>query len=221
MRSILVAPTVAFISALAISPAAFAQNQNYHYGMNAHDVSDMTADKMTELGADVIRVVFAWDSIEPSCKGCLNWAQTDAWRDEAARTGHVIYGTLGYTPRWANGGGPVVSAPPLDYQDWYNFVFAVVDRYKDDVFLWGIWNEPNLDIYLQDGSLKVYGALANTAHAAIRAANPRCARARPRSEPSRADERMVRRRDDRLGQSIRHRDVALVFRRPAARVDDG
>ena len=54
----------------------------YHYGMNAHDVSGRTADKMTELGADIVRVVYAWDVIEASCKGCFDWSQTDAWRDE-------------------------------------------------------------------------------------------------------------------------------------------
>ena len=52
-------------------------------------------------------------------------------------------------------------------------MFAVVDRYKNDVFLWGIWNEPNLDIYLRERySLKLYKRFANTAHTAIRAANP-------------------------------------------------
>ena len=40
-------------------------------------------------------------------------------------------------------------------QDWYDFVFATVDRYKDDVFLWGVWNEPNLDTYLKNGDLAV------------------------------------------------------------------
>ena len=63
-------------------------------------------------------------------------------------------------------------APPLDAGDWYDFVFAVVDRYKDDIVLWGVWNEPNLNLYLKNGDIGVYEQLVRTAHEAIRNANP-------------------------------------------------
>jgi len=152
------------------SVPAFAQQVDY--GMNAHDVSHMTADKMVELGATIIRVVYGWDRIEPDCKGCFTWDRTDVWRDEARRTGRKIFGILAYPPRWANGGAPI-NTPPLDNQDWYDFVYATVDRYKDDVFLWGIWNEPNLNSYFRNGDLEAYEALVRTAASAIRAANPR------------------------------------------------
>ena len=148
-----------------------ASAQNPRYGMNARLFDDQMADKLIELGAGTVRLVFGWDIIEPSCKGCFNWSMTDPWRDEAHRKKLAIYGTLGYTPRWANGGHSY-NYPPLNYQDWYDFVYAVAARYKDDIFLWGIWNEPNLDSYLRDGDLKTYQALVVTAHAAIRAANP-------------------------------------------------
>jgi hypothetical protein len=126
---------------------------------------------MTELGAGIVRVVYGWDVIEPSCRGCFNWSTTDAWRDEAASTGRAIFGTLAYTPGWANGGA-AFNTPPLSYQDWYDFVYATVDRYKDDVFLWGVWNEPNLDTYLRNGDLAAYEQLVQTAESAIHAANP-------------------------------------------------
>src|SRR5215475_5023574 len=148
---------------------AFAQNA--HYGMNAHDVSAMTADKMVELGAGIVRVVYGWDRIEPDCKGCFTWERTDVWRDEARRTGRAIFGTLAYTPRWANGGAPI-NTPPLRVEDWYDFVYATADRYKDDVFLWGIWNEPNLDSYFRNADLGAYEALVRVAASAIHAANP-------------------------------------------------
>jgi hypothetical protein len=164
---------VCFLGCL-VSPA-LAQNVPYgqygHYGMNAHDVGPATAGKMTELGAGIVRVVYGWDVIEPSCRGCFNWSTTDAWRDEAASTGRAIFGTLAYTPGWANGGA-AFNTPPLSYQDWYDFVYATVDRYKDDVFLWGVWNEPNLDTYLRNGDLAAYEQLVQTAESAIHAANP-------------------------------------------------
>lgn len=159
----------AFSHVILFAGAAFGETP-YHYGMNAHDVSRTTTDKMTELGADVIRVVFGWDVIEPNCKGCFNWSTTDAWRDEARRTKHALFVTLAFTPGWANG-GQTIQTPPSNYQDWYDFVFAAASRYKDDIVLWGIWNEPNLDQYLKNSDMDAYEQLVRTGQAAIRAAN--------------------------------------------------
>lgn len=148
-----------------------AHAQNLHYGMNTRVLTPAMADKAAELGAGVIRLAFGWDVIEP-CKGCFEWKTTDAWRDEAKRSGRTIFASLAYAPQWANGGHPF-NYPPLVMKDWYDFVFATVTRYRDDIFLWGVWNEPNLGIYLQGASLDTYRDLAITARAAITAANPR------------------------------------------------
>lgn len=161
----------------AVAPSRNARAQtpiapNLHYGMNTRVITPEMADKMAELGAGVIRVPYGWDLIEPACKGCFDWTTTDAWRDEAKRTHRVIFGSLAYAPRWANGGHPY-NYPPLVYSDWYDFVYATALRYKDDIFLWGVWNEPNLDVFLQGTSIEVYTNLALTARSAIRAANPR------------------------------------------------
>jgi hypothetical protein len=152
--------------------AAPAAAQDVHYGMNTRVLTAPMADKMVELGAGVVRLAYGWDVIEASCKGCFHWETTDAWRDQATRTHRTIYATLAYAPAWANGGHPY-RYPPLNYQDWYDFVFATVSRYRDDIHLWGVWNEPNLDEYLQGADPRVYRALVITARAAIRAADPR------------------------------------------------
>jgi hypothetical protein len=163
-----------FIVVASCARSAFAQPLTY--GMNVqldvHPQSAPVADKLKELGASVLRVPFGWDIIEARCKGCFDWNAPDAWRDQARRTGRTIFASLGFTPQWANGGKPY-SYPPLNYDDWYDFVYAVVSRYRDDIFLWGIWNEPNLDSYVHGGDLRAYEALAATARAAILAANPR------------------------------------------------
>lgn len=145
--------------------------QNYRYGIGALSLPAQAADKLVELGAGTVRLVYGWDVIEPNCKGCFNWTVTDGWRDEARRTNRAIYGLLAYTPGWAND-GQHYNYPPLRYEDWYDFVYAVAERYRDDVFQWGIWNEPNLDGFLHDADLNVYQTLVSTARAAIRAANP-------------------------------------------------
>jgi cellulase (glycosyl hydrolase family 5) len=151
--------------------AAAAAGQSLHYGMNTRVLTPQMADKAAELGAGVVRLAYGWDVIEPR-KGAFDWSVTDGWRDEAKRTGRAIFGSLAYTPAWANG-GRAFNDPPADMRDWYDFVFATVSRYKDDVFLWGIWNEPNLDQYLRGADLDVYRSLVVAGRAAIRAANPR------------------------------------------------
>lgn len=155
----------------ALSAASSVAAQDFHYGMNTRVLTPPIADKMAELGAGLVRLAYGWDVIEPNCKGCFDWTTTDAWRDEAKRTHRAIFASLAYAPAWANGGLPY-RYPPVNYQDWYDFVFATVTRYRDDVYLWGVWNEPNLDQYLQGADPKVYRSLVITARAAIRAANP-------------------------------------------------
>ena len=81
--------------------------------MNTRVLTPPMADKMAELGAGVVRLAFGWDVIEPDCKGCFNWATTDAWRDEAKRTHRAIFASLAYAPAWANGGHPY-RYPPLE-----------------------------------------------------------------------------------------------------------
>jgi len=163
--------TIPVVILLLACGARWASAQSLRYGMNTRVLTPQMADKMAELDAGVVRLPFGWDLIEPACKGCYNWDQTDAWRDEARRTGRTIFASLGYTPAWANGGQPY-QYPPLNFQDWYDFVFAVVSRYRDDIHLWGVWNEPNIDVFLKDTDLRTYRSLAVMAHAAIRAANP-------------------------------------------------
>lgn len=165
--------TLAVLVVLSFAPvaSAFAQPPAT-YGMNLRPLSSVQADTMVELGASTARVVFGWDTIEPNCKGCFEWTTTDAWVLDARRTGLRIAGTLAYSPKWANGGRHY-SYPPLDYMNWYDFVFAVVSRYRDDVQDWGVWNEPNLDAYWHGSDLEGYKRLATLAASAVRAANPR------------------------------------------------
>jgi hypothetical protein len=159
---------------LVLCRATAVFGQDSHLGMNTRVLTAPMADKMVELGAGVVRLPYGWDQIEPACKGCFNWATTDGWRDEARRTHRAIFGSLAFAPPWANGGHPYYY-PPLNYQDWYDFVYAVVSRYRNDIFLWGVWNEPNLDQFLKGRDLKVYRSLVITARAAILAANPAAA----------------------------------------------
>ena len=169
--SLISVASVVLIALRAVPASA----QTLHYGMNTqpelYTIGGRMLDKLTELGGSVLRMPFGWDLIEPGCKGCFDWRITDAWRDEARRTHRQIFASLGFTPGWANG-GQGFSYPPLNDRDWYDFVYAVASRYKDDIVLWGVWNEPNLDHFLHGADPAVYARLVTTAALAVRDANP-------------------------------------------------
>ena len=164
---------IALVCATTIgtAPAGRGEEPRSIYGMNLRVLSPEQADKMVELGASTARIVLGWDVIEPACKGCFEWAIPDAWVAEAKRRRLSVFATLAYSPKWSNG-GRTYNYPPLIIQDWYDFVFAAVSRYKNDIKLWGLWNEPNLDVYWHGGDLRGYQTLAVTGRAAIRAADP-------------------------------------------------
>jgi hypothetical protein len=142
------------------------------YGMVTHYVDAPMGDKMVELGAGLVRVDFNWYQIEPS-PNSYDFSSTDATVQNARARGLYVFATLAYTPGWANGG--LGSAyPPSNIQDWYNFVYSVVQHYQGtgmDVWQFGIWNEPNLSNFWQ-GSIWQYEDMVTTGSSAIRAANP-------------------------------------------------
>ncbi len=140
------------------------------YGMVTHDLDRNRAGKMAELGAGFARISFRWWQIEPS-PGVFNWTAADeyVW-ERAAPRGIRLFVSLGEPPEWA-GGGTAHNRRPRDFLDWYRFVYAAVNRYKGYVKHWGIWNEPNLTVFLDDRAS--YQDIALWARKAIKDADPR------------------------------------------------
>ncbi|MFH1918936.1 MAG: hypothetical protein ABIP48_03475 [Planctomycetota bacterium] len=97
-----------------------------------------------------------WRIVEPDRKG--EWA----WRDEpiriAKKAGLELIGSLDRCPNWASSapaGTPdagfytgVGAWVPENWSDWENYVRETVRRYKGDVHVWEVWNEPNLTDWL-------------------------------------------------------------------------
>jgi hypothetical protein len=139
------------------------------YGMVTHDLDADRARKMSELGAGFARVSVRWWQVEPS-PGQFEWGALDHYvREQAAPRGIRLFLSLGEPPEWAGGGADHNRAPD-DLDRWFRFVHAVVDRYKDDVQHWGVWNEPDSALFL-DGR-DAYRDLAREARRAIKTADP-------------------------------------------------
>ena len=84
-------------------------------------------------GARYVGLDFDWRRIEPQ-PGQYEWRETDEVVALARRSGLRLVPMLLYTPRWASSApfAPLDChrAPPADTNDYRDFVYAVVNRYK-------------------------------------------------------------------------------------------
>lgn len=123
---------------------------------------------MAAYGLKDMRVSIAWGDYEPR-KGFSDWTLLDQKVALASEYGITLYPYICYSPGWATGGG--WRNPPLDYDDWYDFVYMVVDRYKDSIKYWELWNEgDNADFWL--GTWQQQLELVKVGAIAVKNANP-------------------------------------------------
>ena len=123
-----------------------------------------------------------WWKLEPA-RGSYDWSNLD-WLLSQAELHHaqVLY-TFGMTPRWAssapnNGTCDLASEgaygscnPPLDMQDWDDFVRALATHYAGRIHYYELWNEPNLPAYWQ-GTLTQMLTMAQHAYTIIKGIDP-------------------------------------------------
>jgi uncharacterized protein (TIGR03437 family) len=119
-----------------------------------------------------------WTSLEP-LKGVWNFEPLDTWVSTAEANGIPdIILTLGQTPAWASSDPSVVNyvgagapAPPVDIQDWRDYIRAVAERYKGRLRYYEIWNEPNDTLYFT-GTVEQLAALTREAYQILKAVDP-------------------------------------------------
>jgi polysaccharide biosynthesis protein PslG len=131
------------------------------YGVNTfleQEVEESKVDQslrlIQEAGFHWIRQEFPWESIELSAKGdywdhkwnVSGWAKYDRIVNLASKYGLEIIARLDHPPAWTRkvGNAEGTMAPPDNYEDFGDFVYAVVSRYKGRVHYYQIWNEPNI-----------------------------------------------------------------------------
>lgn len=131
---------------------------------------------------------FLWYNIEPQ-KGVFDWKNSDNAVRNAAKNGVNILGVLGYPPLWAAENPQYKKVPhpqanmparwkPRNVEEWSNYVYQTVSRYKGQVKYWEIYNEvdfhpPGLPATFS-GTTKDYFELLKAAWAAAKKADPEC-----------------------------------------------
>jgi polysaccharide biosynthesis protein PslG len=140
----------------------------------------------SDAGYRWVRQEFPWEDIEIHGKGDFEDRRHEPWRsawdkydqivDLAEQHDIGLIVRLSNPPAWTRAAGdePGSFAPPDDYQDFADFVGAVVDRYKGRIRYYQLWNEPN--IYPEWGNYAIdpegYTELLRLSAQAARAADP-------------------------------------------------
>lgn len=142
--------------------------EDYPRGTMAYSI-DRDFGLMAKYGIRDMRVSIAWGDYEPS-KGNFRWELLDEKVRYAEKHGIELYPYICYSPTWATGTSDWRS-PPQDLQDWYDFVYTVVERYKGRITYWELWNEgDNRDFWT--GTWVEQLRLVKRGAEAVKAANP-------------------------------------------------
>ena len=158
-----------------------------YWGIQASTLEDTLLDKAAEIGVKWTRLGASWPSIEKE-KGIYDWTETDIAFNKIYDKGIMPFVTLGsgnrlYTelttyddPKLAEIYGYRPAPPtsnPAALNAWLEYVKATVERYKDKIKYWEIWNEPNHRNYWgapPDG--KEYGRLLKVTATLIKEIDP-------------------------------------------------
>ncbi len=123
------------------------------YGMNAFiwgqpNTTQRDLKKMTDAGFSWQKALFQWRLIEGAGKGIFDWSEADRVVKASNDAGVKIIARLDFQPDWARA-DRAPNGPPDNFQDYSDFVNAVVERYKTGspygrIYAVELWNEPNL-----------------------------------------------------------------------------
>jgi len=159
------------------------------FGIQAGTLVDSLVERAAKIGVKWTRLSASWPDIERQ-KGVYNWTETDKAFNVALKNsitpfvtiggGNKLYSKLntydnpveaeiyGYKPE------PPIKNPQA-MEAYLNYVRAAVERYKDKIDYWEVWNEPNHRNYwgsVPDG--KEYGLLLVKTAKIIKELDPGC-----------------------------------------------
>lgn len=128
---------------------------------------------MKAAGAGWVRMDFLWEEIEPQA-GNFKFDKYDGLVDLLSRNDIGILAILEYSADWAKS-CPEWNCPPRENKLFVDYAVRVIERYKDKIKYWEIWNEPDSHTYWanQDG-LKSYCALLKEVYIAAKKIDPDC-----------------------------------------------
>ncbi len=129
-----------------------------------------TGSLVEQIGVGWNRIDASWQNVSTT-QGTYNWTSLDSTIAEAIARGASPDVVLSYTPAWASSSGSSYS-PPTNLSDYGAFVKAAVQRYKNVVHVWEIWNEEQTGFF--NGTVGQYVDLLKTGYTAAKLTDPSC-----------------------------------------------
>ncbi|MBN1901568.1 beta-galactosidase [Candidatus Sumerlaeota bacterium] len=127
---------------------------------------------MKELGVLWDRSDWWWHVIEPQ-KGKFDFSLPDRIVKRFEEEHVQIYPILCYGSSWWKDRNTPLS--DQDYEDFGNYVFETVNRYKDHFTYWSVWNEPNIvPFWTPEPNPDDYARLLKIAYTQAKKADPDC-----------------------------------------------
>lgn len=122
------------------------------YGMSifiwaAPRTTERDLNKLVAARFDWQKTLFQWKYIEPR-KGVFDWSEAERVVKASNDAGISVIARLDFQPAWARA-DRAYNGPPDRYDDFADFVFALVDHFQPDagngvIDAIELWNEPNL-----------------------------------------------------------------------------
>lgn len=118
----------------------------YSLDLNPENQDMWMREVSEKLNLEWYKQQVRWEDYERE-RGQYDWTVLDLTMPSAARFGLKVMLSIVTAPDWAREAGVDLSkhGPPADFQDYVNFVTAIVERYPGMVHGIEVWNEQNLD----------------------------------------------------------------------------
>lgn len=185
---------------------ALTQAADNPFGMNIFlqlepslDVREEGFRLLEAAGFRYARQQFPWEDIEIHARGDFidrrndpngvdAWAKYDNLVALARRHNVELIARLDNPPSWSRAAGDAAGtyAPPDDFDDYGNFVAAVVARYRGQITYFQLWNEPNGngEWGVQSPNPEAFAELLCLGYARAKAANPHAVIIAPAMTPT-------------------------------------
>jgi hypothetical protein len=174
---VLLALLLGLASMATAAPAPPASSSSYGALLDFRRTEDPATlrasfEQARAAGIGWMRIDFFWHLIEPR-EGRLQWSRYDAITQAAKASGIRLLGILDYTAPWASRdpAGRDDKQPPREPASFARYALQTVERYRDTVAAWQVWNEPDHPSFWK-GSAGDYARLLVRVYPAIKAANP-------------------------------------------------
>lgn len=148
--------------------------EDYPEETTTMDIIKGDMELLKRTGVDLLRISFGWDAIEVE-KDQYDWLFWDDYVEIAVEQyGITLIPYVCYTPRWNSRGDSLMfwNDPPQDFDEFGEFMFDLVTRYKDKIETWELWNEPDLDIYWDTGDAGAFAEFIKIGSKAVKRADP-------------------------------------------------